>query len=233
MTTRFLLFLFLLMSWVTTAFAADRAELDGRITALGAKFEMLQSKSDRAIPPETLGKARGIILLERPKAGFPPAQQGGGGVALVRSHKSAEWSPVAFLGAKEASLGLHLGGQQSFLVILLMTTNATRLLTEPAFEMAGQARGALASTSTSASAAAREPTGSLAPEIIIYDDHKGLLEGAAIKAGAVSADNQANHVYYGQTISMTDILFGQKVKSSPAGAALARTLQRSAKLAVN
>src|SRR5689334_22325032 len=123
------------------ALAVDRPELDRRIHALGAKFALMQSKADRSIPAETLAKARGVILLDRTKAGFLFAYQGGGGVALVRDEQTDQWGPAAFLSANEASLGFQIGGQQSFFVILLMNTNATRLLTEPTFELGGEARG--------------------------------------------------------------------------------------------
>src|SRR6266404_2695633 len=82
-----------------SASAVDKAELDNRIRTLTAKFEALQMKPDKNIPAENLRKAQGIVLLDRTKAGFIFAYQGGGGVALVRSPKTGEWSPAAFLGA--------------------------------------------------------------------------------------------------------------------------------------
>src|SRR3989442_4711498 len=44
-----------------------------------AKFVALQQKPDKRIPAETLRKARGIVLMERTKAGFLFAYQGGNG----------------------------------------------------------------------------------------------------------------------------------------------------------
>src|SRR5437899_6343262 len=130
-----------LLGFAGSAMAVDKAELDSRIRTLTAKLVAMQQKPDKSIPAESLSKARGIILLDRTKAGFIFAYQGGGGVALVKDPKTEQWSAAAFLTANEASLGFQVGGQQSFFVILLTNTNATRLLTEPNFEFGGEARG--------------------------------------------------------------------------------------------
>src|ERR1044071_9535183 len=129
------------LGFAVSAFALDKTELDNRIRTLTAKFEALQQKPDKRIPAETLAKAKGIVLLDRTKAGFIFAYQGGGGVAMVKNGNSDKWSPAAFLSANEASLGFQVGGQHSFIVILFMNTNSTRLLTEPNVQFGGEARG--------------------------------------------------------------------------------------------
>src|SRR5437773_9252357 len=110
----------LLLGVASATLATDKAELDYRIRKLTAKFEAMQAKPDKAIPPETLLQAQGIILLDRTKAGFIFAYQGGAGVALVKQPGTDRWSPAAFVAANEGSLGFQVGGQQSFIVILLM-----------------------------------------------------------------------------------------------------------------
>jgi len=222
----------LLLGFAGSTLAVEKAELDNRIRTLTAKLEALQQKPDRGIPAENLRKARGIILLDRTKAGFIFAYQGGGGVALVKDVKTDKWSPAAFLGANEASLGFQVGGQQSFFVILLMNTNATRLLTEPNFEFGGEARGTAGNSSAGA-----EGTVSPTPQsVLVYDDRKGLFGGAAIKGGAISPDDEANRVYYQRSLTMKDILFENKVKPTEAASELARRLadfSRSSALSKN
>src|SRR5205814_3852033 len=71
------------MGLVASAFASDKTELDNRIRTLTAKLDALQQKPEKRIPAETLSKAKGIVLLDRTKAGFVFAYQGGGGVAMV------------------------------------------------------------------------------------------------------------------------------------------------------
>src|SRR6266496_3125625 len=137
----------ILLGAVGSTLASNKADLDNRIRKLTSRFEALQAKPDKAIPAETLREAQGIILLDRIKAGFIFAFQGGGGVALVKDPKTEKWSPAAFLSATEASLGFQIGGQQTFVVILLMNTNAARMLTDSDIELGGEARGTAGNTS--------------------------------------------------------------------------------------
>ena len=143
-------------------------ELDNRILTLTEKFESFQHLPDKRIPPATLRKARGIILLDRTKAGFVFAYQGGGGVAMVRDANSNQWSPVAFLDANEASLGFQIGGEQHFYIVLLMTTNSTGMLLDQKFDLGGEARGTAGDNSTGVEAAPP-----VEPSVLVYDDRQG------------------------------------------------------------
>jgi lipid-binding SYLF domain-containing protein len=216
----------LLFSFAASTFALDKAELDNRIRNLTSRFEAMQLKSENSIPADNLRKAHGVILLERTKAGFVFAYQGGSGVALVKDPKTEKWSPTAFLAANEASLGFQVGGQQSFVVILLMSTNATRMLTEPNFEFGGEARGTVGKSSTGEEG---KVTSHDEP-VLVYVDRKGLYGGAAIKGDAIAPDNEANRVYYEQPLTMKDILFDKKAKPTEAALALAKKLTEHSKL---
>lgn len=215
----------LLLGFATSTLATDKVELENRIRSLTARFESLQSKPDKRIPVEHLRNAQGIILLDRTKAGFIFAFQGGGGVALVKDAKSEKWSPAAFFSATEASLGFQIGGQQSFVVILLMNTNATRRLTESTFEFGGEARG----TAGDATVGEEGKVTKKSDYVLVYTDRKGLYGGAAIKGGDISPDNEANRVYYGQFLTAKDILFDQKVKPTETVSELSKRLTEHSK----
>src|SRR5262249_40251144 len=120
----------------------------------------------------------------------------------------------------EASLGFQIGGQQSFLVILLMDTNATRLLTEPTFEFGGEARGTAGNVTGGVEGKVSSPE----PSVLVYGDRQGLYGGAAIKAGAIAPDDEANRVYYGKSLTMKEILFDRKVEPTPGAKDLAGRL---------
>ena len=215
----------LLLCFAGSALALDKAELDNRIRKLSLKFDALQAKPDKRVPAEILSKAQGIIFLDRTKAGFLFAFQGGSGVAMVKEPKTDQWSPSAFLNASEASLGFQIGGQQSFIVILLMSTNATRMLTDSKFDFGGEARG----TAGDSSAGAEGNFSSTEQPVLIYSDHQGLYGGAAIKGGAISFDLNANLAYYNQAVSMQDILFDKRVKPTQAATDLAAKIVEHAK----
>jgi SH3 domain-containing YSC84-like protein 1 len=194
-----------------TAWALNKAEVDKRAQKLLDKFERLQQDPGKRIPAETLRKAHGIVLLDRTKAGFIFAYQGGAGMAMVKDKKSNQWGPLAFYKADEASLGFQIGGQQSFLVLLLMTNDAARLLTEQTLDFGGEARG----TAGASSAGAEGIVGPEEPALLTYNDRTGLFGGAAIKGGALTPDDAANSTYYGEYHSTRQILFEKKVSPTP------------------
>jgi len=194
-----------------------------RLARLTAKFDEMQKQPDKRVPADVLHRAQGIILLDRTKAGFIFAYQGGGGVAMVRDGRES-WSPVAFLTASEASLGLQIGGEQNFFVILLMTTNATHELTDSTIDFGGEARGTAGDQSSGVE-------GQAAPKdsVLVYCERSGLYGGAAIKGGAISPDGAANQTYYSQNVTMDDILFGKKVKPTDAATNLAKKISEYSK----
>ena len=199
------------------ATAVERPELAQRAQIMISRFQSMQEKAEHRVPAESLQKAHGIILLDRTKAGFIFAYQGGAGVAMVKD-KKGHWSPLAFMKADEASLGFQIGGQQTFLVILLMNEQTTRtLIADAAFEFGGEARG----TAGSSSAGTEGKVDSIDRAVLVYDERHGLFGGAAVKGGAISPDHDANHVYYGGEFSMQNILFDGKLKPTAPASALA------------
>jgi lipid-binding SYLF domain-containing protein len=207
-----------------SAAAVDKAALDKKIEKLTAKFEALQQKPDKRIPPEVLQKAQGIILLDRTKAGFVVAYQGGGGVAMVKDRRSGKWGAPAFFRANEGSIGFQVGGQQSFFVIVMMNAEGTRLLTDPSFELGGEAQG----TAGDQSAGAEAGVSNVERPVLVYSDRQGLFGGAALKGGALSPDEEANRVYYEQPIAVKEILFEKLLKPSEPAQRLAQKLSASA-----
>src|SRR5689334_22479839 len=130
-----------LLGFIGSALGVQPQDLDRRIYRLMAKFDAMQQKPDKRIPADLLRNAQGIILLDRTKAGFLFAFQGGVGVAMTRDPKSQQWSAPAFVSANVASLGFQIGGEQGFFVILVMNPNATRIFTDPTFQVGGEASG--------------------------------------------------------------------------------------------
>ena len=215
----------LLMVFAGSAMAIDKAELDERIHKLIIKLDSLQAKPDKRVPADKLNKAQGIILLDRTKAGFLFAYQGGSGVALARDARSHEWGAPAFLKANEASLGFQIGGQQSFVVILLMNTNAVQSFAEGNFKFGGEAAG----TAGNASGGVEGTTSDIEPLTVIYTDREGLYGGAAIKGDAISPDTDADVAYYGQYLTMREILVEHKVQPTPVATELTQKLAQYSK----
>ena len=216
----------LLLGVGVSALAIDQAALDKRIRTLTIKFEEMQAKPDKRIPAENLRKAQGIILLDRTKAGFIFAYQGGAGLAMVKDAKSGNWSPPLFLTANEASLGFQIGGQQSFIAILYMNTNATRALIDSSFNFGGEASGTAGNTSGKAEGTV---TDDQKQSMLVYSDSTGLYGGATIKGGALSSDTEANIAYYGESLTPKQILFDRKGTPSEAATNLMQKIAQASK----
>jgi SH3 domain-containing YSC84-like protein 1 len=206
----------LLLSFVSGGMAGEPAHLEQKARKLLAKFDAMQRKPGKGIPPEILSKAHGIILLDRTKAGFVFAYQGGGGIGMARD-KGGNWGPIAFMKANEASLGFQVGGQQSFLVLLFMTEQSAKQMGMSSMEFGGEARGTAGDRSAGEEGVVKTEELSL----MVYDDRQGLFGGAAIKGGALDPDQEANAGFYGKYLTAEEILFGKKVKPTPVAIDLA------------
>ena len=220
-----LLLSLLMLGLATSAMAIDKNGLDNRIRKLTAKFEAMQRKPDKAVPADMLKNAKGIILLDRTKAGFIFGYQGGSGVAMVRDEKSKEWSAPAFYNANEGSVGFQVGGQQTFMVILLMDTNSVQALVDHNGEFGGEAEGTAGNKNGREGETYREDGQS----VVVYTDTSGLYGGATIKGGAISPSEEDNMKYYNQYLVVEEILFKKKVKPTEVSKALADKLDAFAK----
>jgi lipid-binding SYLF domain-containing protein len=125
----------------------------------------------------------------------------------------------------EASLGFQVGGQQSFIVILFMNEQSAKTLNSDSTEFGGEAAGTAGNTSGGQEGTLK----SVERSVLVYDDRHGLFGGAAVKGGALSVDKEANQVYYGAPVTMEEVLFGKKVKSTPKAEELAKKLNGYAK----
>ena len=80
------------------------------------KLALLQEKPDKAIPAETFKKARGIIIMERTRAGVVFAFMSGKGVAWpcwCATNPAWKWGPGAVLwrGSGKRDFGAQIGGE--------------------------------------------------------------------------------------------------------------------------
>jgi lipid-binding SYLF domain-containing protein len=211
----------LVIGWASSVLALDKAQLERRIESLTAKLKALQAKPDKAIPAAMMQAARGIILLERTKAGFVFGYEGGDGIAMVRDTNTGEWSPPAFLRAREASLGIQAGRQQMFVVILLMNDGVTRALSDPTYKLSD----GVPQNPDSDERNTISPASSKAESTVkVFGDRHGIFGGLATKSGAIVPDQEANRICYGRSVSMEEILVDRKVAPSDAATALVQKL---------
>jgi lipid-binding SYLF domain-containing protein len=217
----------ILLGFAGGALAIDSAELDARIQNLTALFQAMQDKPDVAVPPEVLHDAKALILLDLTKAGLGFAYQHGAGVALVKDPATGKWSAPGFIEANTASVGPQAGGEQTFCVIALMSTNSTYALTQKNFAPGGEAGATAGYTGGSVQSSASR----VAQDAKFYADRNGFFGGADVKFGGISPDENANTVYYEKAVTMSDILFNHATTRSPAAQELTRAIQDHSKVA--
>jgi lipid-binding SYLF domain-containing protein len=111
-----------------------------------------------------------------------------------------------------------------FVAILLMNTNVTKMVAEGSFEFGGEAGG----TAGKISGGTKGTISTVEPLIQVYTDRHGLYGGAALKGDALSPNTDANIVYYGEYLTLKEILFDDKVKASEAATELAHKLDEIA-----
>ena len=117
-------------------------------------------------------------------------------------------------------MGFQVGGEKDFYAILLMNRDANRILTEPNYKFGGEASG----TAGEASGGREGKVSTTSQPVLIYDSRKGLYGGATIQGGSITPDGKANRIYYGQYLTMTDILFDHRVQATEASVDLARKI---------
>jgi SH3 domain-containing YSC84-like protein 1 len=215
----------LLIGLALSAQAVTKAELDKRLRTYALKFEELQLKQDKRVPADALQKACGVILLNTAKGGLVFGYEGGKGVAMLKDGNTGQWSAPAFFSTSSGSFGLQIGGQSAFSVILIMNTNTARALTQGDFNFGGEASG----TAGNASGAEQSGVSSVEPLIRTYTDASGLYGGAVLKGGALSADTDADVAYYGEYVTVKEILYDGKAKPTEAATYLADKLNQYSK----
>jgi lipid-binding SYLF domain-containing protein len=65
--------------------------------------------------------------------------------------------------------------------------------------------------------------------MLVFSDREGLYGGAALKGDALTPDTEADIAYYGQYLTLKEILFDQKVKPSQAATELVGKIEQFSK----
>jgi lipid-binding SYLF domain-containing protein len=93
------------------------------------------------------------------------------------------------------------------------------------FKFGGDASGTAGNSSAGTEATVSEHE----PLTFVYTDSEGLYGGATIKGDSITPDTNADIAYYGQYLTMREILFDNKVKLSPPATDLANKIESYSK----
>ena len=213
-----LIFIFLL----TVPLSADKqSKLNQRINRMTLDIDLIMNDKGTRIPAVILQKADGIIILRQFKVGVGLGVKAGGGIAMVRDDKTGTWGAPSFMKAGEWSWGLQLGAQGSVHIFLLMNKDGMKVLTSPKFRIGVDA----AATAGPAGVGVEAKIGA-GPPIYVYSNASGLYAGASFEGGFILPNNKSNAEFYNDgSLTMSDILFGNKVDIPNSAKPLISTLE--------
>lgn len=178
----------------------DEADLAQRVTNAHGLFSEIMHTRGQEIPPVILADAKAILVVDRFQAGFIIGIKGGVGLAMLHDG-IGNWSPPAFYRVGGASFGFQAGGERSETVYLLMTDEATRMLTGDSGEI-GVDLGVVAGPvgrNIDYSNITRAP-------VYAYTLSRGLYAGATVQGGVFSPNHKNNETLYKKAVSPLEIL---------------------------
>lgn len=195
---------------VATLFAAPAAlaQSDTQVVIDGARKTLADLRHDRAFgtAAHALHQARAVLIVPRLlKGGFFIGGEGGEGVLMVQAHDGT-WSNPAFFGIGGASFGLQAGGEQSELILLVMTQKGLDGLLDDHFKIGAQGGIAVATLGSGVEAAISGPT---PPDIIVWSSSTGLYGGLTVDGSIVHPNHDDDARWYGRPVTTRDILFGR------------------------
>lgn len=195
-----------LLLCVATA-SAKRKDTFNRLDAAATVFGEIMQVSDRAIPQELLDKAECIVVIPGlKKAAFIVGGQFGRGFITCRRDAGRGWGAPGAIRVEGGSFGLQIGGQETDIILLVMSRSGAMRLMSSKFTLGGE-------VSVAAGPVGRESTAStdvtMRAEILSYSRARGIFGGVALKGGTLREDAEVNDdLYPGSEKKNKDIVLG-------------------------
>lgn len=205
---------FTAMVLTSPAIAADTdAKLDQKLTDATAVYHELFATPDRGVPEALLKGCRCIAVIPNVlKGAFVYGGRHGTGVMSCRDAEG-KWSPPSFVGITGGSWGMQIGAESSDLVLFFMSERGARsLMTGSKLTLGGTASVAAGPFGRSGEASTDLK---LNAEIYTYAKSKGLFAGLSLEGARLAADPKSNAQYYGQPVSVNQLLFEHKAPKVP------------------
>jgi lipid-binding SYLF domain-containing protein len=187
---------------------AAHAQSDTQVVVAGARKTLADLRHDKEFgtAAQALHRARAVLIVPRLlKGGFFLGGEGGEGVLMVQA-RNGTWSNPAFYGIGGASFGLQAGGEQSELVLLVMTQKGLDGLLNDHFKIGAQAGLTVATLGSGVEGALSGPT---PPDIVAWSSSTGAYGGLTVDGSIVHPNHDDDTQWYGRPMTTRDILFGR------------------------
>jgi lipid-binding SYLF domain-containing protein len=187
---------------------AAYAQSDTQVVIDGARKTLADLRHDKEFgtAAQALHHARAVLIVPRLlKGGFFLGGEGGEGVLMVQA-RGGIWSNPAFFGIGGASFGLQAGGEQSELILLVMTQKGLDGLLSDHFKIGAQGGITVATLGSGVEGALAGPN---SPDIVVWSSSTGLYGGLTVDGSIVHPNHDDDAAWYGRPITTRDILFGR------------------------
>ncbi|KAJ5775329.1 uncharacterized protein N7511_000340 [Penicillium nucicola] len=202
----------ILRSFCTDGFYAPesnvRTDENGKINRPKGKQQRVLKK----IPAKVLRNAKGIAIFTTMRTGLWMSGSGGSGVLLGRIPETGEWSPPSGIMLHTAGIGFLAGVDIYDCVVIINTYEALEGFKTFRCTLGGEL--SVAAGPVGAGGVLESEVHKRQSPIWTYMKSKGLYAGVAVDGTIIIERTDENERFYGQRLSVNDILAG-KVRHPP------------------
>lgn len=201
----------ILRSFCKDGFYAPESEIStdekGKINRPKGKQKVLQK-----IPSQVIKNAKGLAIFTTMRTGLWMSGSGGSGVLLGRIPETGEWSPPSGIMLHTAGIGFLAGVDIYDCVVIINTYEALNAFKTLRCTLGGEV--SVAAGPVGMGGLLESEVHKRQAPIWNYMKSKGLYAGVAIDGTIIIERTDENERFYGERISVTDILAG-KIRHPP------------------
>ena len=204
---------------ITPVVADDAADARELVDKAKQTIENFKADPDMGWFRDNLPDAKAVMVVPvLLKAGFIFGGSGGHGVVLWRDPDSGSWSYPSFTFMGSITFGLQIGGEAAEVVLMIRSNKGRRALLAREFKLGGDASVAAGPTGAGAQIATAD--------VLAFSRTKGLFGGLTVEGAVIEPKDDWNKAYYGQAVSVEDVLIAQRV-SNPHADPLRQAIARA------
>jgi len=213
----------LLLMATVAASAALSPDQTKRIQEAATVLQELHAIPDKDIPQELWDKARCVIVVPSlKKAAFIVGGEYGKG--LMSCRRNGGWSAPVFMEMQKGSFGAQIGAESIDLVLLVMNERGMEKLLQNKVTIGAGIAAAVGPVGRHAQAST---DAQLKAEILSYSRAQGLFAGIDLSGGVLKTDDDANHDFYGKTVSARKVLIDGAGSTPAVAEPFMKALQRT------
>ena len=199
----------LIASQMVPASASDREETTQLVEKARLTLNNFMRDSDSGIFHVLLKRAQGVLIAPRLlKRDIVVGASGCNAVFLVRDRTSGKWSEPAFYTIREPSFGLRIIGEDSEVILLVMTDRGMRSFLGNRVRLGWDIDIAAGPVEMGAGVTTSNPNA----DILTFSRSKELYGGVFLDGATVSIRGDLNNAYYDKKgVSPTVILMRHDV----------------------